>query len=89
MAGPFDLSVSMGLHGDWRRVEVVDAVTDIIRTATDAGLPTIMPVFAAEPAECRELMIKWENLGVTNFVIGSDKIIVAEAFASWTAALGR
>lgn len=89
IAGPFDLSVSMGFHGNWRRTEVRDAVADIVRTATDAGLPTIMPVFAAEPAECRELMTSWEDLGVSNFVVGSDKIIVAEALASWTSALSR
>ncbi|MEM9011715.1 MAG: aldolase/citrate lyase family protein [Pseudomonadota bacterium] len=88
MVGPFDLSVSMGLGGDWRRAEVLGAVEEMVRTAVAAGLPVIMPVFAPDPAECRELIARWREAGVTTFVIGSDKILVATAFANWTAALG-
>lgn len=87
MIGPFDLSVSMGLKGDWRCADVQDAVKDMVRTATDAELQVIMPVFAPDPAECRDLIDGWRAQGVSTFVIGSDKIIIAEAFAAWTARL--
>lgn len=87
MVGPFDLSVSMGFHGDWRCKEVDHAVQDMVRCAKEAGLPVMMPVFAPDPAECRELIARWGEEGVSSFVIGSDKIIVAEAFASWTSLL--
>ncbi len=87
MVGPFDLSVSMGFHGDWRRREVFGAVEEMVLCARDADLPVIMPVFAPDPSECREHIAHWREMGVTSFVIGSDKIIVAEAFARWTTAL--
>ncbi|MEM8649915.1 MAG: aldolase/citrate lyase family protein, partial [Pseudomonadota bacterium] len=84
MVGPFDLSVSMGFHGDWRRREVANAVEQMVRCGVDTGLNVIMPVFAPTPAECKELVERWIDAGVHTFVIGSDKIIVAEAFSSWT-----
>ncbi|MEM8754566.1 MAG: aldolase/citrate lyase family protein [Pseudomonadota bacterium] len=87
MVGPFDLSVSMGLQGDWRAPAVLDAVEAMIRAATREGLPTIMPVFSPDPEECRELQARWREAGATSFVVGSDKIIVADAFARWTEAL--
>ena len=85
--GPFDLSVSMGLNGDWRHRHVSDAVEDIVDAAQTSGIPVMMPVFSPDPSECREMIDKWSGQGVTNFVIGSDKIIVAEAFSSWSRAL--
>lgn len=87
MAGPFDLSVSMGLHGDWRHARVARAVEDIVEAAQSAGLPVMMPVFAPSHAECRALIDHWRQRGLSCFVIGSDKIVVAEAFAGWSSAL--
>ena len=87
MVGPFDLSVSMGLQGDWRHASVQSAVTDIVEAARHAGVPVMMPVFAPTPAECRALIDHWGGLGVSCFVVGSDKIIVAEAFAGWSSSL--
>ncbi len=87
MVGPFDLSVSMGFNGDWRHPSVVCAVHDILSAGARYGVPTIMPVFAPSVAECAELVAKWKDQSVTNFVIGSDKIIVADAFANWSASL--
>ena len=87
MLGPFDLSVSMGFQGDWRRKEVLGAVEHMVRCGADAGIDVIMPVFAPTPAECKELMAHWSKMGVRSFVIGSDKIIVAEALANWSSNL--
>lgn len=87
MVGPFDLSVSMGLSGDWRSKEVMDAVEIMVRSGVEAGLPIFMPVFSPDPEECRALIEHWRKHGVTTFVIGSDKIIVAEAFSSWSSKL--
>lgn len=87
MIGPFDLSVSMGFQGNWRHERVLSAVEDMVAAGVAAGHPVIMPVFAPDPAECQDLIDRWRQLGVTTFVIGSDKILVANAFAGWTAAL--
>ncbi|MEM0947239.1 MAG: aldolase/citrate lyase family protein [Pseudomonadota bacterium] len=87
MVGPFDLSVSMGFGGDWRNDSVAQAVSDIVKAAQAVNLPVMMPVFAPEPAECRALIDNWTAQGISAFVIGSDKIIVAESFAQWSATL--
>ncbi len=88
MFGPFDLSVSMGLEGDWRAPAVQRAVTDMISRALDAGHPVMMPVFSPDPEECRMLIADYRALGVRTFVIGSDKILIAHSFDQWTQALG-
>lgn len=87
MFGAFDLSVSMGLNGDWRHGRVQEAVGDMVDRAVDAGYPVVMPVFSPDPEECRDLMDHWRGRGVHTFVIGSDKIIVANAFHQWTGRL--
>lgn len=87
MFGPFDLSVSMGLEGDWRDPRVTGAINDMAARAVDAGHTVIMPVFAPDREECRHLIDDWRTRGVETFVIGSDKILVADAFAGWTHAL--
>jgi 4-hydroxy-2-oxoheptanedioate aldolase len=83
MFGPFDLSVSMGHGGNWRAPAVVDAVRHMIETAVSAGRPVVMPVFAPDEDECRDLIATYRDLGVSTFVIGSDKIMVAHAFDRW------
>ncbi|MFG5381744.1 HpcH/HpaI aldolase family protein [Yoonia sp. R2-816] len=87
MIGPFDLSVSMGLNGDWRHPDVRTAVAEMVACAADVGLPVIMPVFSPDPAECAELVASWRQSGVSCFVVGSDKILIATAFGQWVSTL--
>ena len=87
MFGPFDLSVSMGLGGNWREAQVQDAVNEMIACATEAGQNVMMPVFSADPAECREIVEGYREAGVNTIVLGSDKILVADAFANWSSGL--
>ncbi|TQV78594.1 HpcH/HpaI aldolase family protein [Denitrobaculum tricleocarpae] len=89
MFGPFDLSVSMGLNGDWRHEEVERRVSRMVDTAVGLGVPVMMPVFSPHVEECRSLVAKWKGRGVSTFVIGSDKILVSDAFSRWTSALRR
>lgn len=84
MVGPFDLSVSMSFQGDWRSEAVSRAVADIVELAQDAGLSVLMPVFAPTHAECRALIERWSGRGLSCFMIGSDKTIMAEALAGWS-----
>ncbi|MEQ9259033.1 MAG: aldolase/citrate lyase family protein [Roseovarius sp.] len=88
MAGPFDLSVSMGLGGDWRDARVTQALERLVALARENGLPAIMPVFSPDPEECRALAAHWQARGVSILMIGSDKILIANAFEKWTGALG-
>lgn len=73
----------MGHGGNWRAPPVVDAVRHMIETAVSAGRPVVMPVFAPDEDECRDLIATYRDLGVSTFVIGSDKIMVAHAFDRW------
>ena len=57
--------------------------------AVAAGHHVMMPVFSPDPEECRDLIGAWRARGVNTFVIGSDKILVADAFAEWSGRLGR
>ena len=87
MVGPFDLSVSMGLEGDWRHPQVEAALARMVAAARANGLAVMMPVFAPRPEECRDLIERWRSEGVRCFVVGSDKILIADALAGWSAAL--
>jgi 4-hydroxy-2-oxoheptanedioate aldolase len=83
MAGPFDLSVSMGLRGDWRAAPVRDALRRLVAAGREQGLPVVMPVFSPDPAECRDLVEGWAEEGVRCFMLGSDKILIANTFRQW------
>ena len=83
MAGPFDLAVSMGLNGNWRDDRVKDALQRLVEAAQKNDVPAIMPVFSPDPSECRDLVDQWADIGVQCFMIGSDKIITANAFNQW------
>lgn len=87
MCGPFDLSVSMGLNGNWRAPEVLDAVEHMVASAVAAGLPVMMPVFSPDKDEAISLVAHWRERGVVTFIVGSDKILIADAFDRWTATL--
>ncbi len=89
MFGAFDLSVSMGLEGNWRHERVIGAVRDMVARAVDTGHHVMMPVFSPDPSECADMISDWRSRGVNTFVIGSDKILVAEAFATWAGALSK
>lgn len=87
MFGPFDLSVSMGLNGDWRHEDVLRSVSHMVDTAVRLDVPVMMPVFSPDVEECRRLIAMWKGRGVSIFVIGSDKILVSEAFSRWNSVL--
>ena len=87
MFGPFDLSVSMGLEGNWRDERVTGAVREMLDHAVAEGHRVIMPVFSPDPEECRRLIGNWQERGVRTFVIGSDKILVADCLSRWAGSL--
>lgn len=89
MVGPFDLSVSMGFDGDWRATEVSLAVERMVGVAVRAGLPVMMPVFSPDKEEAKAIARHWSERGVRTFVVGSDKILIADAFAHWTTSLAE
>ena len=87
MFGPFDLSVSMGLGGDWRDADVSDAISSMVERAIAQGHTVMMPVFSADPAESERLVAGWRVQGVRCFAVGADKIILASALSNWSAKL--
>ena len=87
MLGPFDLSVSMGFEGDYLHPEVQQAVAMMVRCAREANVPVIVPVFSPDLEAARSQMDGWRAQGVTTFVVGTDKILIADQFARYTEAL--
>ena len=83
MLGPFDLSVSMGHHGNWKEPDVQAQLHRMVDLALAANLPLILPVFASPPAENRKLIELWQGRGIRGFAIGADKIIVSDALRKW------
>lgn len=78
LAGPFDLSVAMGLHGDHGHPAVQDAFERVRAAAGRRGLPLIMPIFHPSQAACRQLMRDWLDKGVRLFTVGTDKLLFAD-----------
>lgn len=88
LAGPFDLSVSLGLAGDYRHKQVERALDRMAHAAEAAGLPLIAPVFDPDPAEARRQRDRWLARGARLFVIATDKILFGAAVAAQRRAFG-
>ena len=87
MIGPFDLSVSLGLDGDYQHPENQAAVARMLAAAQAAKLPVMAPVFHPDPAEAQVQQRRWMDSGVNLFVIGTDKIIFAEGMRRYATGL--
>ncbi len=53
VVGPFDLSVSLGLEGDYRHPAARAATARMLAAAKAADLPVIAPIFNPDAAEAR------------------------------------
>jgi 4-hydroxy-2-oxoheptanedioate aldolase len=87
MLGPFDLSVSMGHEGDYRNGEVQAALRSMLARAQARGIEVTVPVFSPDLDDARAQLRHWQALGVRRFVIGTDKILIADQFQRTVAAL--
>jgi 4-hydroxy-2-oxoheptanedioate aldolase len=87
LIGPFDLSVSLGHAGDYLHPEVQAAIERMMAAAAANGLPVIAPIFNPDPAEARLQRETWSRRGASLFVVGTDKILFADAVARYAAAL--
>jgi 4-hydroxy-2-oxoheptanedioate aldolase len=79
LAGPFDLSVSLGLGGDYRHPRVQAGMERIAAASRAAGLPLIAPVFDPDAAEARRQRDAWLARGAGLFAIATDKILFSSA----------
>jgi 4-hydroxy-2-oxoheptanedioate aldolase len=87
MIGPFDLSVSLGFRGDYLHPEVQAAIARMVTAANAHRVPIIAPVFSPDLAAARTQVDAWRAQGVRLFVVGTDKILVADQFTRYRAAL--
>lgn len=88
LAGPFDLSVSMGLAGDYRHPRVEAAMERMAAAARAQGLPLIAPVFDTDAAEARRQRDLWLARGARLLAVATDKILFSSAVGRYRAALG-
>lgn len=87
LLGPFDLSVSLGLEGDYRHPTAQAALKRMLAAARAAKLPVIAPIFNPDLAEARRQQAEWRAEGVTHFVVGTDKILFADAVSRYARTL--
>ncbi len=87
VAGPFDLSVAMGHRGNVLHDDVLGALQRVVRAAKAGNVPLFMPVFAAELANAKRQLDAWRKLGLTRFLVGTDKILIQDQFRRYRAAL--
>jgi 4-hydroxy-2-oxoheptanedioate aldolase len=87
LAGPFDLSVAMGLEGDTTHRRVQAAFERVLEAADGSGVRLIMPVFRPQLEECRDLIAGWTERGVRLLTVGTVKLLFAEQCSRFTAAL--
>lgn len=64
--GPADLSTSLGFRGDWRRVEVEEAIYKLLEAGRRSGVPAGMFATSVENAK------KWINEGFQFMCVASD-----------------
>lgn len=87
LIGPFDLSVSLRFEGDYRHPEVREAIDRMLAAARANDLPVIAPIFDPDRDAARRQRDEWAARGARLFVVGTDKIIFADAVARYAAAL--
>jgi 4-hydroxy-2-oxoheptanedioate aldolase len=87
LIGPFDLSVSMGLAGDYLHPQVQAGVARMLAAARATSLPVIMPVFSPELDAAQAQVNRWRAEGIRHFVVGTDKILVSDQFSRYLGAL--
>ncbi len=87
LAGPFDLSVSLGLQGDYLHPQVRSAVEQIVEVANHAGVPVMMPIFMPDTAEARKHLEYWMERDVRLFTVGGDKILMLDYSTRYLKAL--
>ena len=79
VAGPFDLAVSLGHHGDYLYAEVQAGLDRMLAAARRQELPVIAPVFTPDREEGRRQRARWQERGATMLVVATDKILFSEA----------
>jgi 4-hydroxy-2-oxoheptanedioate aldolase len=87
LVGPFDLSVSLGFAGDYLHPDVQAALDRMLAAARASSLPVIAPIFNPDAAEAARQRDEWRAKGASMFVIGTDKIIFADAVSRYAVAL--
>lgn len=87
LVGPFDLSLSLGHEGDYDHPEVQEAVTYMVRHAIEQGVPVVYPVFSPHLEQARDQLNHWYEMGVRTFVVGTDKLLIADQFSRYCTGL--
>ena len=85
LIGPFDLSVSLGHGGDVANAEVTTAIETLIDAACKANVPLLMPVFSRDLEAMSDQISRWSKRAVRCFVVGADKIMMAQTLSKYVA----
>lgn len=87
LIGPFDLSVSLGHAGDYLAGEVQAGIDRMLNAARAYRLPVMAPIFNPDLVEACRQRNDWQARGATLFVVGTDKILMANALRMYSSGL--
>jgi 4-hydroxy-2-oxoheptanedioate aldolase len=77
----------MGHEGDYRHADVQTALRSMLARARARDIEVSLPVFSPDLDDARAQLRAWQALGVRRFIVGTDKILIADQFARTVAAL--
>ncbi|WP_143079835.1 hypothetical protein [Bosea lupini] len=75
------------LSGDYLHAAARAAIDRMLAAARANRVPVMDPVFNPDPVEAGRQRNDWLARGATMFVVGTDKIIVADAVSRYASAL--
>ncbi len=78
--GPFDLSMALGLNGDWKHPEVRRKQEDMVRKARARGLDVMASTFDSDPEDLARQVASWKELGVRLFAVSGDRFMLSSGY---------
>jgi len=89
LAGPFDLSVTMGLQGDTLHPKVSDALNRVVEVTLANKVPLVMPIFEAAASDTRAQMAHWLLEGGATVYRGHGQAAVRRSLRTLRAGVAR
>lgn len=86
--GQFDLSVSMGLAGQYDHPDVIERQSAMVRQAREKGVEVLGVVFDTEPDLAKNNVERWKGLDARMIAVSGDRFALVSAYQQLGCALG-
>lgn len=78
--GQFDLSVSMGLAGQYDHPDVIERQSAMVRQAREKGVEVLGVVFDTEPDLAKNNVERWKGLDARMIAVSGDRFALVSAY---------